>query len=540
MRKPNPVKYLIFLMIVAGVLSGLTLLQDGLLLGSHEGDIYHFLDVMMRIDAGQRPHMDFVTPIGVLAFLPIAAFLNAGFGIGAAVVWSQIAVAAILLPAVWYAGVTRLGPIVRYVFGFVVLAMVLALVYGSATSNLSISMHYNRWAWALSFIAIVIAVLPSAGTERQKLDGALLGLIMLALALLKITFFIAFVVPVAVALIANDRRRALVWALSIGAVGAVAVTVGLGLDFWIAYLHDLQNVAGSTSRPSPGRSLNHVVASPQWVGATACAIAAVFLLRRAGMSREALVVLLCIPGFIFVTYQNFGNDPKWLMLLAILVLTLRPAPGTTSDEGWDMHTALTATALSAAVFILPSFANIATSQVRHLGNDPADYTAMLPAMPQHADFQTTLIRAHTMNFEVALDQENPARWAEHTDLAGRLPDVELAGRTFRACELSAGTVAWFTEIASQLETDGIPDDSQIFAADVLSGFWMFGNTAPLKGAAPWYYGGLTGLENADYVLVPTCPILQQIRRLIVTELTAKQVPLTEIAHNDLYTLFEIR
>ena len=37
----------------------------------------------------------------------------------------------------------------------------LALSYGGATSGATISMHYNRWAWAVTFVALALALLPA-------------------------------------------------------------------------------------------------------------------------------------------------------------------------------------------------------------------------------------------------------------------------------------------------------------------------------------------------------------------------------------------
>ena len=69
MSRPNPFVLTAGFLLFIGVFGGLPLLKGGLYLDTHEGDSYHLLDILLRIDAGLTPHLDFPTPIGFLAFL---------------------------------------------------------------------------------------------------------------------------------------------------------------------------------------------------------------------------------------------------------------------------------------------------------------------------------------------------------------------------------------------------------------------------------------------------------------------------------------
>ena len=82
MSRPNP--YLLSSVLLAFVClyGGFSVMQAGLYLDTHEADTYYLLDILFRMKSGLQPHEDFVTPIGVLAFLPIVLFMKSAFGVG--------------------------------------------------------------------------------------------------------------------------------------------------------------------------------------------------------------------------------------------------------------------------------------------------------------------------------------------------------------------------------------------------------------------------------------------------------------------------
>ncbi len=76
----------------------------------------HLLQILLRMSEGQMPHLDFVTPIGILAFLPIVVFMKAGMDVGQAFMFGQVLVGALFFPAIWWVAMSRLGGVWRYVF----------------------------------------------------------------------------------------------------------------------------------------------------------------------------------------------------------------------------------------------------------------------------------------------------------------------------------------------------------------------------------------------------------------------------------------
>ncbi len=539
MSRPNPAVFIAFLLAVIVVLGGVALAKGGLYIAKHEGDTLHLLQIVFRMASGEWPHLDFMTPIGLLAFAPMVLFLNLGVGVGKAILLSQVLLAFILLPAVFWAGMTRLPRNAAYLFGLAVMVLVLALVHGEAERSVSISMHYNRWAWAVAYVVIVVAVLPAREIHNELVDGLVIGLGMAFLALCKVTYFAAFLLPVIVGLLANGGIRALRVAALSGLGVAILVSVFATLDFWFAYVADLREVAGSASRPQPGLGLRSVVIAPAYLAASGVLLAAVILLRQAGEMTLGLALLLLAPGFVYVTYQNFGNDPQWLVLLAVLLLVPEVRPELRSLLGWRLDTALGIAAAVALALAAPSFLNLAYSPFRHASLDASDYQPMLTRSPQHHDLQLRTIRANRVDGQVALDVpgsglEDRVKLAERGDAR-----VSFQGRALPHCELQMGLVAWFEAIVADLEAQGQADGKRVFVADLFMGHWMFGPLERLRGGAPWYYGGLPGIDSADYLLVPLCPTSMTVRKQILEAVEKSGRTATELRRAPLFVLYEL-
>ena len=144
------------------------------------------------------------------------------------------------------------------------------------------------------------------------------------LLLCKVTYFAAFAPVVLVALLLRKAWGSLIGSLVAGLQVMGVTTAFAGFGFWGAYLGDLLTVAGSDVRAQPGAGLQTIIGAPAYLGGSLVLLLGVVLLRQAGEDALGLLLLLLVPGFIYVTFQNFGNDPQWLMLLAILLLVPQP------------------------------------------------------------------------------------------------------------------------------------------------------------------------------------------------------------------------
>jgi len=539
MSRPNPVILFAFLAIVLGAMGGMALLKGGLFIGKHEADTLHLLQITFRMDAGEWPHLDFMTPIGALAYAPIVFFLGLGTGVGHAVLFAQIAMGIILLPAAWWVGLSRMRGVLPYLFGAVVIVLATALSFGLTDPVISISMHYNRWAWAIAFVAIPIALLPAFGRTRPAIDGAILGICMAMLVLIKVTYFVCFAPAIIVALVMRKSYWTLGTAMGVGVAIICIVTLFSGITFWQAYLGDLLQVAGSEVRPQPGETLKAIVGGPAYLAGTILALLGFVLLRQAGEKVGGVALLLLLPGFIYVTFQNFGNDPLWLAILAILMIELRPEAETVNRWGWGVRRALLMSGVAALALSAPSFINLASSPYRHLKLQPSFYEPILMQDGQHSDLQALTIRVRRVFANVPIDGSDSG--LEH--LTEQLNDDQvtlLLGEALPQCELKLGLPGWIASISQDLEQAGLTKGKRLFVADYFSSHWMYSDLEPLTHGAPWYYGGLPGFEYADYVLVPLCPAKERIRKLALDAISARpNTSLREIRRTQLYILLEI-
>ncbi|OCX65898.1 hypothetical protein BFP70_07120 [Thioclava sp. SK-1] len=553
----NPVALALGMFLFGGLLAVLPFLKGGLYLGKHEGDTLHLMDVVLRMaQAGQMPHFDFTTPIGIGATWPIAVFVEHGLSFGLAVFAAQATLFAVLfLPILWVAR-TRFPGGLGWALAFYIIVLCLAIVFGNAESAVSISMHYNRWAWALVYIAVPLAMMPSAGRHSAVLDGVVIGVMLAGMALIKVTYFVAFLPAIIVALVARRAFATLGIALAAGVLVAAILTALLGVEFWLAYIHDLLTVAGSKTRAAPGESLVGVLTAPAYLGVTFCVLAGVVLLRQGERMTEGMVLLFLMPGFVYVTYQNYGNDPQWLVLLGLLLLVLRPAEGTRNGFGWDMRQAVTITAVAALVFATPSVINMAWSPFRHFA---AVEASMAPFLTRYRGGDQDVFVVPKRVYEVVHGITIDSSRDGYDDFSAQLEPVVADGLTGQAlasatqaaqdrltpallngaplpkCELVTGYNAWFESAAQQLQDQGF-GTARIFVADLFSALWLYGDFPPLNGAAPWYYSGLPGLAHAEYVLVPICPTGEGRRKLILQTLEDHNVALTEVARTSLWVL----
>ena len=537
MDKPSPGGLLAFLIGFLGVMAALLLGKGVLLLDQHEGDALHVLDILFRMEQGQWPHVDFMTPLGVLSFAPIVGLMTLGLGTGHAIIGGFLMFAALLLPAIWWAGVSRLSGPLAYAFGAMTLLICTTLVYGGTTQVTSISMYYNRWAWAVGFVLVVLAVLP-ARREQQWADGVIFGFGLAFLALSKVTFFVAFFPGILLALALRRQWMTLLVGLVCGLLVIGLVTLLGGVEFWLAYIGDLRAISQGPIRSAPGDSISVLLTGPTFLGANLCLIAAVVLLRQGGQAVEGIALLAFAPAFFYVTYQNWGNDPKWLILLSVILLSARPARSVTNGLGWDVGRAMAAVALVSFALILPSIVTMTLAPLRHARLTEAAFTQILPGA-RNADLKMKSDRVFAPSKRVGF-LLNDAVIAKYS--AEKPPERvldQLAGQPLAACKLEMGMVGVAQQMAFELDGyEGLAGKS-VFVADTFSNLWLFGATASIHRGAPWYYGGKTGLASADYVLVPLCPVTYLARSAALKEINAAPgLPLQEIARTDLYVLLK--
>ena len=530
-----------FALIVMAVLGGVALAKGGFYLGMHEGDAIHLAEIVLRMADGQWPHLDFMTPLGVLSAAPIALFVQLGFGIGHAILLAQVLVAALLAPFAIAVAWRRLDGWLAYGFVGYVLLLCLALVHGGDSASPSISMHYNRWAWAIAYVVLLQVLIAPRGRAPGAAEGVATGLGLAALALIKMTYFVTFAPVVLVGLIARRWWRALAVALFAGLAVVAVVTLLAGTFFWRAYLSDLVVVVLSATRERPGDAFADILGGSGYLAANLALIGVVILLRKAGHMTEGLLLFLLYVPFAYVVFQNYGNDQQWIVLAFLSLVALWPPDAAERMFGLrQAQWALVAAGVLAGAGYA-SVQSLVTSPFRHLALSTADMRPLI-GLPGQDDLYASRSRMVATRANVALDgpEWRVASLAE-TDSGTEEEDAPTTlpgGEVLDDCTLQGGFITWLAAAAGDLERSGFAG-KRVVAADIYGPFWLYGDLAPVPRAAPWYYGRLPGLKSADYVLVPQCPVSSKARRKFLQEMDKAGWSGHEVRRTPLYILMEM-
>lgn len=509
----------------------LLMLPSKLMISAHEGDLMHMLDATMRMANGELPHLDFMTPIGILGFAPVAGFLALGFPVGKATLLADAALLALMLPAIWWLSATRLSRGQAYFFGAVMVVTMMAVVYGGSSSSISLSMYYNRWGWSFTFLLLVtILFKPRKDMAESWAAPLIVGLSMAALAMLKMTFFVPLLPVVVVILLTQKQGKLLLKAAAIGLLAGGLLLAWLGVDFFLAYVHDLLVVTRPESaRVNTGVSLSDIVASPGTIITSIILIAALVIFRKSGRMHQGLMVLVLAPAFAYITYQNWGNDPKWLFLLILYIWANLPEPEAKPVFGVPARQGALALIIASFTVIFPSIFAMATTPFRVAISAKTGDFAKLELNGGVSDIWLPERRVSDIMGEQAI-----SGWPT---LMPDLDPLTINGFTFPDCKLSNTLMAQYSGMAQQIETVGAARGAPVLVADVLTYLWLLADIGRVHGAAPWYYGDDSGLANAAYLAVPLCPASPALRSAMLKQVKSGGYGLTEVYRSELMVLY---
>ena len=469
----------------------------------HESDVLHSLQGAIRLLESERPHLDFATPLGVLTFLPITVLLGLGFGHGAAMAYSGVLCAIVFLPAMYWVGITRFQGGTRWVWAAVIILLFTASVVGATGTYNSYSMHYNRWAWAVTFILLPAIAFPNSKGGTGLIDGLVIGFGLSCLALMKITFFLGVGPVVLAILLMHQQWRTIVVAMVVGGLAIVAVTVwASSVSYWFALFGDLK-MAGEAEFTIRAGGWSEFVSRVDITFALLAMLAGAVLLSRAGETRSSLVVLLLTPAFLFITYYNWNFEPKFLLFLALVMWVSNGLPRAIS-VGYSM---------AMIGFFAPVLINLALSNLRPIAFQKGNFHSVFTEDIKGA-LQFDVKRSYDRSVTIS-ESKN-----EHAILFANGYEIET-----KECFLNSGYWGQTEAIMSSLTILDLEDNSPILVADSFSDYWMFGNFGRLKNGAIWQYGGRQGIENAEILIVPDCVAKPHVRRSIL-----------EVISNDGYDL----
>ncbi|MCF6271865.1 MAG: hypothetical protein L3J37_01555 [Rhodobacteraceae bacterium] len=510
-----------------------TLWPSGLAITGHEGDLMHMLDASLRMVDGEMPHLDFMTPIGILGFAPVAYWIWAGFMVGKATLLANMSMAVFMLPAIWWVGASRLSFGQALFFGLGMIALLTSLVFGGAVPTISLSMYYNRWAWAVTFLVLMVVLLPARRDLAENLVSPLLvGSGMAALAMLKMTFFVPLMPVVILLMLARKQFRLLLKSLTIGLMVGLALLAWLGLDFFIAYFENLLVLTGESSgRSTPGASFSTVVASPASLPGSLVLLAGLLVFRKSGMMEQGLVFLLLAPVFAYITFQNWGNDPKWLFFIILYIWVNLPSADKKTLLGLPARQSLQVLMVVAITALFPSAISILTSPLRAAFSSTEGFVRVPLSPPGLGDIW--LPEARMKNAIITQPMQG---------MPAPVPLVEplvIDGIGFPECRGAATAIPIPLAMAKEVAGLEFTRDRPVLTADLLNSSWLLADVTRVKGAAPWYYGDNSGFEDAEFLLVPVCPLNVDMRRQMVSNFEEAGYTLKAAYSSELMGLFEI-
>ncbi len=531
---PATLRFALYLVALTATATALLLSSGKLVLTAHVGDVLHALESGYRMVDGEVPHLDFMTPIGILGFAPIALFLSLGFAPGASLVLSNTLVTALLLPATVWIGSTRFEGWARRVFGTVIVLYGMAFLYGGIAQATSFSMHYNRWAWAITFLVLTTLLIPSRGQPRPVIEALIIGLGLSALALMKMTFFISFGGATLLILLASRRFRLMGMVAVVGAAVALFVTLLFGIDFWFAYAGNLLEVAVNSPRPYPDRDMMSTLVAPDRVLGTLAYLLAIVVLRGTGARQQGLALLILAPAFVYVMFQNWGNEQKWLVFLGLFLVANMPPADARAYLGIPARKLVTGLLVVIATLIVPPMLTMSASFLKAPYFNEAT-ARQIPFSEGPRDLWITkrgnLLRSVVMSFtETGLPPgEDPADF----------PPQVFQGEELPRCILQSGYLSNVYEGLKLVASVPEAANAELALADNVNNFWMFSDIKRLRGGAPWYYSGTYGYENADYFLVPLCPKGPLKRKEAIQAMESTGWQFDEAARSDTYILYKI-
>ena len=528
--------FTLFCLIFTGI-GGLFLSNDGnLLLNAFEADGLHIASAVLRMLDGEVQHIDYHTPLGILAFLPAKLLMDAGYGFGLATAYGNLLVAVCFLPALLWVGLTRFHGITAYGFAVGTLVLFLALNLGGPTyHNLDIAMYYNRWCWAVS--GLIFATIMLEGPERRSahvLDGLLIGLCLSFLALTKVTFFLFLALPVLGGLLIFRRFLALFTSVLAGCAVLLAIyLVTGGPEFMLAYVEDLKSVSLSGARTVPSLGLLPMMVAPEFVVGNVALIAAGIALRRAGFMREGLFLLLLVPGIFLVVVQNWGNYLQWSLALGVILYAV-----VWQERARRRTAAIRTSALIIRAVALPQVMTMGFSLINHWTMQPEKYVAVLTD-PRFSDLKFARIRQAV----TTLKTERKYGYEDQYLGRFRLPEGgSFRGEELPKCDMRTALPSQIRAIADDLAAREDTRGKRILSASNSSNYWMFGGTERLRDGSIWYYGGEHGFDDADFLVIPFCTYGTQgenSRQTILDLIEADdRYDFSEVDRNDLFILLK--
>ena len=294
-------------------------------------DVFIPIDAAWRSLQGQRPHVDFYTPIGVVYFWlhGAAAWL---WGMDARVViWASL----LALPPILILGAVlawrRLGTLSAVLLMLMLTALVAAPTFIDGPPFLVAHLaNYNRLDWALSSLVCLRALCGARGESRgwDMAETLAIGGVLFLLFYLKLTYFLYSVGVLAIGCVVTRGlwRRAVLALVACAAGGIVLELLQPGLLG--AYRADVARAAAANTVLMRGYAVERAIEYNATPGLLDCLLVGLDLWLLPAWRLAILGVAAAAASSVLLATQNWGGfAPPLVVLLMILAEWLPQGAG---------------------------------------------------------------------------------------------------------------------------------------------------------------------------------------------------------------------
>ena len=208
------------------------------------------LDAVWRMHFGQRPHFDFITPVGDLYYLiHWCASLLTGADDPRVLAFTNALVGLPMFGLAWLATRDRLPVPLRAITATTIAVAAMSPRTLDEALLIGFNAMYNRWGWELAFVALLLVLIEPVRTEPSRgkfaTEATILAGLVVALFWTKVTYFVLVCAGLGLSVLGAPGNRRL--AIIAGIAGVLAVVATALTPVGAAYLADLQLVKQAAS-----------------------------------------------------------------------------------------------------------------------------------------------------------------------------------------------------------------------------------------------------------------------------------------------------
>lgn len=307
-------------------------LSPAVALNYTQHDIFIPLDAAWRTLQGQWPHTDFYTPLGLSYFwLHAAAAWLWGLDGRVVIRANFVALPFVLIPALLLAW-RRLTALFMIVLTVFLTVLVTAPTFLDGPERLVAHLaNYNRIGGGMCAVACLWALCPPRGraTRHSRLwsvtDAAAMGVVLLFLLYLKVTFFALAAATVCVGCVTvHGFWRSAAMALGIVVLGAIVLEM-VHPGLLSAYIADIRRAGAANTQLFRGYYTKDAIVANIGPGLLITALAVCIGWIAPEQRRGALGGVVVAGGTVLVATQNFGAFSPPLVALTMLLAQRLPA-----------------------------------------------------------------------------------------------------------------------------------------------------------------------------------------------------------------------